>query len=167
MKHQDPQFEDNPDEPMDPLETQAEIRTIVANYEDAIQSCGGPWASIYREYSTIFVESNLDPSHPQTDSDVLLKRYVMCSSFMAARAQLAGNKEIQDKAAQSFSTMAWGAFGYQPLDLMQEHIHCEGLWLRNFKQHGLGGSMSIFRLIVWAILLGVTCGFLYPLLFAR
>lgn len=121
-------------------EDRAAIEKIVRDQEEAIESRG--FKSLFARSRDAFVNSTENDHEEQSEVTLLVKRYLMSSSFIAAHYRLANDKANRDKAAQSCAILL-STLGHDPQQLLEDHIRCEDLRLLTFKKEGISQSSPI------------------------
>ncbi len=123
-----------------------EIKELIVFQEDAIRERGEQSWDIFVTHRDAFVGGTQrclgdDEQNLPSNAALIVARFLMTSSFIAAHFGLEGDKSNRDSAAQSCATIIW-SLGCDPMRVMERHIHYEDLWKRCLIQHGLAPRAS-------------------------
>ena len=135
------------------------IRELFAQQEAAIQQHPDQLVAVYYGARDGFL-SQPGEWTPGTDLErdefLMVFRYLLSSSFIAAWYHLAGDKANRDKAAQSCAIVIAG-LRLDPTKVFQKHMEFELNWRRIMEQEGVAptGGAGCVGLFVIALLIGV------------
>ena len=132
-----------------------EIAALVANQEDAIRERDARLWDVFVKYRDTYINSKGELDE-QTELLILVKRYLMSSSLIAAYFYLKHDKTNRDKAAQS-CVVILSLLGCNPTEMFYEHISCEKLWIMCLRREGLAPTRYrvVGAILVFAIAIGI------------
>ena len=145
-------------------DTTHEIERIVDDQENAIRERHPDKWEKYMELRDAYVDSTGGRDVEQTQEQLPVKRYLMSSSYIAARFALEGNLGERDKAAQSCSILL-SSFGHEPMAMMEKHIRCEQLWTRSFHQERPPASVIAMACLPLLVIGGILAGIVFWIAF--
>ncbi len=133
------------------------IEVLANQQEAAISEYGDRYWQAYVKYRDAYLSGPEGGGDDQTEEDVLIKRYLMSSSVIAAHFHLLGEKEKRDKAAHSCAMLV-SQFGYDPVRVLEQHVMNEQLWVQCMRHEGLTPQRGcgVIALLVAIVALGVS-----------
>jgi hypothetical protein len=109
----------------------ASLERAVAEQEDAIRNQGQGLWEVFKNYRDAYVNGTGGRDIAQTQEQLLIKRYLMSSSFIAVQYRVEHVDIGRNAGAQSCAALI-AALGYDPLAVLKEHSRCEDLWIMSF-----------------------------------
>lgn len=141
------------------------IEHLLSEQEEAIRDRFPELWQLYTQLRNKYVKSTGGLDVKQTEEQVLAKRLLMSSSFIAATFTSEGNIKKRDKVAQSCAIALSSMGGLSPQNWMEELIKAESAWAQVIpEQRPLSIAIAKF-LIQWLIVLVLAGILIYWLAF--